>query len=676
MEESACHQELAGLLSSRRAEPATAPSSQFPSLLDELRKHYGLSDKPPFAINIQRKAGHRPGDIRRLVLASDDGEYPQAHVQRVDLVFRRWNKRCMFATIEINGSLEIVKCVVGGSSNRRCGEAAFKHWQRPQKRFSEFPIAFEDRDAIEAITENHQVPPSAWSTVPAARDVIRKKILRASKSLGHSQINKDRGSYDEPRKYACSSEAMFAGEISSGDSSSSSDNDEGHSSLNASQANSSKLWSVKAEPSDSRIVLTPATAISGAFLSSERVTSPRTQTLDPRPKVNSLQLEEIDKLLIQLRDDGKTFEEIKEYFGKVTGLKFSRSAWYSRYNRVKGGGGTFLENDTSRSKSNNSLKRSRKIATPSNANRNLYVDSNDETDDADLRREPAKRAFRKSQLARPPFIPQAASTTKVDPQRLRTPYASPQVPAPDLPAFMQEACEADKMLLHMKDVQHKSWSEIRKTWTAMTGQETAGSTLPSRYRRLKARRILVPTAMRAPIPSIPAKNHRSYQNDSIPAGYASPVPVTKPATSSMPTLASHKLNRTTLRISHSGSFTPLKLRSCKTISELFDAVADICDLSQTAHRKTVSTLKATFQWIPANDSSRTMLLKEGLEDSFEFLLETIDEAPCWETEYGKCTVNIEVVHRNISGEPAGEGSIGSWPATDLAYTQLLQHLGT
>lgn len=71
-----------------------------------------------------------------------------------------------------------------------------------------------------------------------------------------------------------------------------------------------------------------------------------------------------------------------------------------------------------------------------------------------------------------------------------------------------------------------------------------------------------------------------------------------------------------------------------------------------------------------------MLLKEELEDSFEFLLETIDEAPCWETENGKCTVHVEVVHRNISGEPAGEGSIGNWPSTDLAYTQLLQHLGT
>jgi hypothetical protein len=71
-----------------------------------------------------------------------------------------------------------------------------------------------------------------------------------------------------------------------------------------------------------------------------------------------------------------------------------------------------------------------------------------------------------------------------------------------------------------------------------------------------------------------------------------------------------------------------------------------------------------------------MLLKEGLEDSFEFLLETIDEAPCWETENGKCTVHVEVVHRNISDEPAGEGSIGNWPSTDLAYTQLLQHLGT
>lgn len=667
MEESGCHQDVVALLNRHRASPATAPSSQLACLLDELRKHYALSDKPPFAINIKNTAG--PGDIRRLVLASDDGQYPQAHVQRVDLVFRRWNNQCMFATIEVNGSLHIIKCVVGGSPSRRCGEAAFKHWQRPQHRFSDVPIAFDDRDSIEASTKNHQVHPSAWSTVPAARNPARKKILRASKSLGHSQTNKDGGSYDQPRQYACSSEAMFAGETSSSDSSSSSDDDEVHSSLNASPANSSKHRSVKADLSNSRMILTPATAISKAFPSPQRLISPRTKTLDPRRRGSKLQWDEIDKSLVQLRDEGKTFEEIKNYFAKVTGVVSSRGTWCGRYKRVTGGEGII-----GRSKRNTSLKRSRKITPPSDSNRNLDDDSNNETDDADLRLEPAKRAFRIPQLAQPPFIPPAASTIKVDTQRLRASHASPQVAAAGgLPAFMQETCEADRMLLHMKDMQYKSWPEIRKTWTAMTGQEPARSTLPSRFRRLKARLIPVPTAMPASTPSIPAKKRRFPQNDSLSAEDVLPKPAAKSTKSSMPVLASHKLHRTTLRISHSGSFTPLKLRSCRTISDLFDTVASICDMRHTAHRKTVGTLKATFAWLPANDSSRTMLLKEGLEDSFEFLLETIDEAPCWESENGKCTIHVEVVHRNISGDPVGEGSIGSWPATDLAHTQLFRH---
>jgi hypothetical protein len=295
MEESRCDQELAGSLSSRRAEPATAPSSQFPSLLDELRKHYGLSDKPPFAINIQRKAGHRPGDIRRLVLASDDGEYPQAHVQRVDLVFRRWNKRCMFATIEINGSLQIVKCIVGGPSSRLRGPAAFKQWQSPQHGFSKVPIAFEDRGPMRAITEICQAPQSAWSAVPAARNPIRKKVLRASKPHRHSQANKDGGSFDQSQKYAQSGEAIFFNETSSSDSSSSSDKGEGRSSFDAFQPRTTRHLSMKAGPSDSHILLTPATAISTS--SPERVTSPHTETLDPRLEANGLHPTAIDQLL-------------------------------------------------------------------------------------------------------------------------------------------------------------------------------------------------------------------------------------------------------------------------------------------------------------------------------------------------------------------------------------------
>jgi len=672
MEQGGSYQEMPYSSNTRHAESTTTPSNQVASLLDELRKHYRLSDKPPFATNIPLgKERHRPGDIRRVVLATDDGSYPHAHVRHVDLVYRKWNNRYMFATIEFNGSLHIVKCVAGGLSSRSRGEAPFKHWQSPQNGFSKIPSAWEDRGPISATTEGYQLPPSAWSTVPAARNPIRKKILRASKPLRHSQANEEGDSYNQPAKDACSGEAIFFSETSNSDSSSSSDEDEDCSSVDVIQAKSSKDGIVKAEPNDSHLLLTPATAISTPLSSAQRVTSPHAETLDPRIKANGLQPAAIDRLLVQLRDDGKTFEEIQNHFRKMTGEVVSMSTWYSRYNRIKGVGRTLIENNTGRLEDNKTLKRSRKISTSSDADHNADDDTNDETDEVESWRESAKRVFQTSQVAQPFFIPQAApTTTKNGNLRRRAPIINPKAVPRGLPTSMEEACEADKMLLHMKNVQHKPWVEIRETWTAMTGQQTAGSTLPNRYNRLRA------NLMPAPPPRTPAKNRKSHQTDAVPAGDPSPEPVAKSTTSSMPTLASHKLNRTTLRIVHSGSFTPLKLRSCKTISELFDSVASICDLSQTTRRRTVSTLKATFSWIPENDSSRTVLLKEGFGDSFEFLLETIDEAPCWETEDGKCTVHVEVVHRNISGEAAGEGSIGKWPATDVAYTPLLQHLGT
>ena len=115
------------------------------------------------------------------------------------------------------------------------------------------------------------------------------------------------------------------------------------------------------------------------------------------------------------------------------------------------------------------------------------------------------------------------------------------------------------------------------------------------------------------------------------------------STESSPMLFSHapnKLSRTTLRIANSNTFTPLKLRSCSNISALFTKVLDICGL--TAHKATVEALKLTFDWFPEDAEERTMLLKERYEDSFEFFLETVDEAPCW-ADGGKCTVGVEVV---------------------------------
>ncbi|KAF2136118.1 uncharacterized protein K452DRAFT_214369, partial [Aplosporella prunicola CBS 121167] len=45
--------------------------------------------------------------------------------------------------------------------------------------------------------------------------------------------------------------------------------------------------------------------------------------------------------------------------------------------------------------------------------------------------------------------------------------------------------EEDYLLIEMKD-SGKGWEEIRAAWRDLTGQETAKSTLPNRYSRLKA----------------------------------------------------------------------------------------------------------------------------------------------------------------------------------------------
>ena len=105
-------------------------------------------------------------------------------------------------------------------------------------------------------------------------------------------------------------------------------------------------------------------------------------------------------------------------------------------------------------------------------------------------------------------------------------------------------------------------------------------------------------------------------------------------------LAAHKLARTTLRIADSNTYTPLKLRSCPNISALFAKVLDVCGL--TAHKDALEALKLSFDWMKPTDTERHMLLKERYEDSFEVLLEIVDDAPCW-AQGGKCTVGVEVV---------------------------------
>lgn len=53
-----------------------------------------------------------------------------------------------------------------------------------------------------------------------------------------------------------------------------------------------------------------------------------------------------------------------------------------------------------------------------------------------------------------------------------------------LPTKWSKASQADETLVSMKESGY-SWNEIREKWTELTGQVTASSTLPNRYKRLQ-----------------------------------------------------------------------------------------------------------------------------------------------------------------------------------------------
>lgn len=54
-----------------------------------------------------------------------------------------------------------------------------------------------------------------------------------------------------------------------------------------------------------------------------------------------------------------------------------------------------------------------------------------------------------------------------------------------MPTSWAEAGAADRMLVSMRD-NGDDWAKIRKQWKEVTGSDTAASTLPTRYSRLKA----------------------------------------------------------------------------------------------------------------------------------------------------------------------------------------------
>lgn len=61
----------------------------------------------------------------------------------------------------------------------------------------------------------------------------------------------------------------------------------------------------------------------------------------------------------------------------------------------------------------------------------------------------------------------------------------PPVKSSTIPACWEEASAADRMLVTMRG-KGEDWRKIRALWKEITGQDTATSTLPNRYIRVKA----------------------------------------------------------------------------------------------------------------------------------------------------------------------------------------------
>ena len=591
----------------------SAPSAHLTTLVEEIKEHYGL-ERPTFTTLDYNKKYHE-GDVKSLVLASEDGKYPEAPVKRVDLVYRRWDHKSLFSTIELYGVPRIVKCIPGGAVASFAGGAPFRLWEGPAKGFSRLPIAFPDKGPMGAVTGMRKAPATPRPGVPST-DPPRKKILRASKPLRASdsgliynwtnpndddvmpQVHSRQASFRKASVkspyYGEASEFDYNGEIgkefaedsSSEEASSSSETSDSSNDGPIMTPKSSPRQNIKAEPHS---LSTPFPSVPRAVPSPDQKTSgpPKDSTL--RPTASLLTAAEIDNTLIQLRKEGKTWKEVRDHIDNITGQTSGVSTWACRYARIKpknASGGR----KTRRSKPKTAAKGLRK---------RLRNEPGDESEEDDI--PISKKSIRRE-------IP-----------------VSPKVRPHKVQAAKEHSCS-------------------RRDYLASQG----------------------PTTNRRPSLRFRAVDSRYPPTSTLHFGevdMATPETSTVPDTSSEPTLVPHKLSRTSLRIFHSGSFTPLKLRSYPTISKLFTAVLSICGMVD--YKDNVDALRATLTWLPDDDPNRTMLLNKDFEDSFEFLLDTIDEAPCWDNENGKCTVNIEVVHRNIEGEPLQNTWVGKWPASDV-----------
>ena len=429
------------------------------------------------------------------------------------------------------------------------------------------------------------------------------------------------------------------------------------------------------EPGDSEDLdnSSPSDADSDASL--ERIQSTCQAFALPYQKAKGVPSHKDDARLVKWREEGKCFGEIRQLFGRLNGEWVSPTTYSRRYNALK------EREELAKGIKPPTTKSKLSMQPYGTADKDQSEHLSDSDGDADQkgslsrpakrRRDSSTKAVRSSDDAAPRI------TVVNDEPYQRCGWVQKRPPIP-LPRSLAEASKLDRMLVRLKGKENRPFEEIHEKWKAMGGPPISVHTLGTRYRRLTALPLKPPVKSVkpkvstegikkeetdiAPVPSgrteLTAKHQGTKRNpisidllDDTAAPKSashcraiitpSPTPATESKVAYLPDIAAEKLINTILRIPCAGSYSSLRLRLHKTFSELYEAVATICDLPNG--RKGAATLKVTFPWMAEEDPNRTTLLKEHFEDSYELFLETIDEAPCWEVKGNKCMVFVEPV---------------------------------
>ena len=578
------------------------------SLLVEAKDFY--KSRPPFVSSTSKL--HQAGDKRTVLLALPDGHHPASNARRIEMVYYSWDHDSVYATMDLNGSTEIVQVRAGGSRRGSVetgrGGAQVRLWLGAEQGFSTRPVGYPEPSSS-ALPAVKRTAASAHSQV-LSNEPSPKRILRASKPIRVSDnrilfnwTGEPDDTHERSLRPRAPRKATSIGATTESDLSSSSDSDDDGDGdddtalvLRQEMPDSGGL---KGLINKSSALPTPSASMPRTLRSYDDDAADQTDANDADSFEPVMNKEEIDALLLQLRSQGKTFGSIRDHIDGKTGKNTTVGCWWSRYRRIERAQAENRAGKAARSRPAK-INHGRPFK-PLSGHLESLEDNTEES---------------------------VSKSTSVNRDLHRSPdlgVASTKKPKSAAHRSIKESDQAIESTPGQQDPRDRS----HKRLSLRLVNSTHDSTSPSYLETPKE------TSQR------PSRANTADQHHNKPTPPTAALHAALDMSGEGLLLTPQKLNHTTLRILHSGSYTPLKLRSCNTMGALFNTVRDLCSLKLAQER--VEALKMTFTWMPEGDSSRTMLLKEQYEDSFEFFLETVGEAPCWQNETGKCNVDIEMV---------------------------------